>query len=449
MGTRRIDQTLEIIRTALETDRVEDALQAMYQLKPADQAETFSHLDETDQATLLAKLNLATTADLLEKLKDEIAADVADHLPTELLADILDEMEPDEAADILGDLSPEKAAKALAKMEVADEVIPLLAHGDETAGGLMTTSFIALRPSSTATAAIEVLRNVKPNIQIPYYLYVEDDLGRLIGVVGLRQLVIADPNDLIDAIMDRNVIFTTTEMDQEDVARMIARYDLAALPVVDDDGILLGVVTHDDVVDVISEEATEDIYRLANVGDTDLTILSPVSMAVKQRLPWLYLSALTALFAAWVISHFEAIIAQVALLAVFQSVVAGMGGNAATQSLAMVVRAIALGDIAPGSGFRIVLKEAVTGLLQGIFVGTVVGLGVYLWKGNAMLGVILGMALVGNMLVAVIVGTAIPLLLKAVRLDPALASSVLVTAVTDSLGFFLFLGLATIFLPYL
>lgn len=449
MGTRRIDQTLEIIRTALETDRVEDALQAMYQLKPADQAETFSHLDETDQATLLAKLNLATTADLLEKLKDEIAADVADHLPTELLADILDEMEPDEAADILGDLSPEKAAKALAKMEVADEVIPLLAHGDETAGGLMTTSFIALRPSSTATAAIEVLRNVKPNIQIPYYLYVEDDLGRLIGVVGLRQLVIADPNDLIDAIMDRNVIFTTTETDQEDVARMIARYDLAALPVVDDDGILLGVVTHDDVVDVISEEATEDIYRLANVGDTDLTILSPVSMAVKQRLPWLYLSALTALFAAWVISHFEAIIAQVALLAVFQSVVAGMGGNAATQSLAMVVRAIALGDIAPGSGFRIVLKEAVTGLLQGIFVGTVVGLGVYLWKGNAMLGVILGMALVGNMLVAVIVGTAIPLLLKAVRLDPALASSVLVTAVTDSLGFFLFLGLATIFLPYL
>jgi magnesium transporter len=221
------------------------------------------------------------------------------------------------------------------------------------------------------------------------------------------------------------------------------------MPVIDEAGVLQGVITHDDLVDVLEDEATEDIYRLANVPDPDLTIDSPVRTSVRRRLPWLYLNTLTALFAAWVISNFEGLFQQVAVLAVFQSVVAGMGGNAATQSLAIIVRAIALGEVSSREAWRPVLNQVASGIIQGVAVGVVVGLGVYAWKGNAFLGLIMGLALIGNIIVAAIVGTLTPLGLKALNLDPALASSVLVTAVTDSVGFALFLGLATIFLPQL
>jgi magnesium transporter len=413
-------------------------------LRPADRAEAFSDLDDHDQAVILPQLGISDTADLLEELEGEEAIDVAETLPTDLLADVLDEMEPDEAADILGDLPPDRAASALAEMEDRQEVLPLLSHPDKTAGGLMTTSFIALRGRTTAAEAIEFLREMEPESETPYYLYVVDAQGRLTGVVGLRDLIVADPATPLSQIMDEDILFVSSDADQEDVARTFARYDLAAVPVVGPDRRLEGVITYDDIVDVLEEEATEDVYRLANVADSDLSIHSPIRMAVRRRLPWLYLNTLTALFASWVISHFESLIAQVAVLAVFQSVVAGMGGNVATQSLAITVRALALGDIELRAAWRTLLKEAVTGLLHGAAVGVVVGFGVYLWRGSATLGLILGLALLGNMLVAEFVGTLVPLVLKGLSMDPALASSVLVTAVTDSVGFALFLGLASL-----
>ncbi len=358
-------------------------------------------------------------------------------------------MEPDEAADILGDIPPARAAMALAEMEDAEEVIPLLGHPDETAGGLMTTSFIALRRRTTGAQAIQFLREIGPDVEKPYYLNVVDRDGRLIGIVGLRDLVVADPDTPVENFMDHEVIHVAAGMDQEDVARLMARYDLAAVPVVDNNQVLLGVITYDDLVEVLEEEATEDLYRLANVSDRELSLDTPISLTIRRRLPWLYVSALTALFASWVISQFEAIIAQVALLAAFQSVVAGLGGNTGTQSLAIIVRAIALGEVELRRSWHIILKEAATGLLQGAAVGVAAGLSVYLWTDNAFLGLVLGFALVGNMLVAGIFGTLIPLALKAANLDPALASSVLVTTVTDSVGFALFLGLAALFLPRL
>jgi magnesium transporter len=229
----------------------------------------------------------------------------------------------------------------------------------------------------------------------------------------------------------------------------MVRYDLTAVPVVDDQDVLWGVITYDDLVDVLEDEATEDLYRLANVSDPDLSFDSPVGISVRRRIPWLYISGVTALFASWVISQFQAVIAQVAILAAFQSVVAGLGGNTATQTLAIIVRAIALGEIELKDAWRTLFKEASVGLLQGIFVGTAAGLGVYLWTNNTFLGLVLGLALVGNMLIATTVGTLVPLILKAANLDPALASSVLVTSVTDSVGFALFLGLASIFLTQL
>jgi magnesium transporter len=271
----------------------------------------------------------------------------------------------------------------------------------------------------------------------------------LVGIVGLRDLVIAAPESTLETIMDRDVIFVHTHEDQEEVALRMARYDLAAVPVVDDQGTVVGIITHDDVMDVLEQEATEDIYRLANVPDHDLSIHSPIKLAIRKRIPWLYLSAITALFAAWVVSRFESLIAEVAILAVFLSVVAGLGGNTATQSLAIIVRALALGEIDLRQAWRTVVKEGLTGLIAGVLVGSAVGLAVWLWQGNLVLGAVLGIALIGNMLIAGFVGALVPISLKALKLDPALASSVLVTTVTDSVGFALFLGLSALALSNL
>ncbi len=444
-----IDATLEAIRTALEANRVEEAIAALTHLHPVDRADAFADLDDQDQAAILPKLDINDTADLLEELDDEEAADVAETLSTPFLADILDAMEPDEAADVLGDLPPRLAADALAEMEESANVIPLLVFPDETAGGLMTTHLLTLAPEITTAEAIEYLRQTTLGSDTPYYLYVVEKNFKLLGVVGLRDLVIADPKRRIREIMDPDVISAKTDLDQEDVARLMIRYDLAAMPVVDDAGSLRGVITYDDLVDVIEDEATEDIYRLANVPDSDLSFDSPIGLSVRRRLPWLLLSGITALFASWVISQFESLIAQVALLAAFLSVVAGLGGNTATQTLAIIVRAIALDEIEPRDAWRTLTKEAVVGLFQGLFIGAAAAVGVYLWTGNEVLGLVLGLALVGNMILATVIGTLVPLILRRLGADPALASTVLVTAVTDSVGFALFLGLASVFINYI
>lgn len=449
MDEKKIDHIIEEIRIALQSGNLKEAINALVRLHPADRAEAFSDLDNKDQAALLPGMDIPVAADLLEELEDEQAADVAISLPTELLADVLDEMEPDEAADVLGDIPPARAAEALAEMEDAKEVIPLLSYPDETAGGLMTTSYVAIQPSFSAAQAIGILRQIGTAVETPYYLYVVDDVNYLIGIVGMRKLIIAQPEDLVQSFMDTDVIAANAIEDQEMVARLMSRYDLTVMPVIDDNGYLQGVITHDDLVDVIEEEATEDIYRLANISDSDLSIHSPVGISVRRRLPWLFLNSITALFAAWVISNFENLFQQVALLAVFQSVVAGIGGNAATQSLAMIVRAYALGEISGRVTLKPLYRQVAIGIIQGLAVGLVVGFGVYLWKGNVYLGLIISLALAANILIAAVVGTLIPLGLRALNQDPALASSVLVTAITDSVGFAIFLGLATLFLSRL
>ena len=441
--------TAEQIERAIEADRVDEAVEIFLDMFIPDQAEVFNYLDEEAQSVLLSNLDVPSTADLFDELEDEETLEAADSLPLERLADILDEMEPDEAADLLGDLPPEVASMALAEMEDPEDVLPLLGFEDETAGGRMTTSFIALRRHTTAEQAIKFLREVGPEADVPYYLFVVDREKRLSGVVGLRDLVVAEAGTLMENIMEADVHFVSAEADQEEAARTMARYDLAALPVVNDQRKLVGVITGDDLVDVLDEEATEDIYRLSNVADTDIEPESAVWTQIRGRLPWLYLSMVTALFAAWVISRFEHVIAEVAVLAVFQSVVAGLGGNAVTQNMAITVRSLALGKIAPGRAYAIIGRQAIIGLSMGIAIGVVAGLGAYLWRGNIYLGVVLALALIGNLVVAGLAGTIIPLGLKAIGQDPALASAVLVTTATDSMGFLLFLGLAAKFLQFI
>ena len=445
-----IEATLFSLRMALESEDIDRARHLVNNLHPADLAEAIGDLPLQDQTEMLPTLSLDDAADVLEHLDEDEAAEIAAQLPLQTLASVLDEMEPDEAADILLDLDKTHAAAALRQMTSVDTVRPLLQHEDDTAGGRMTTRMPVLRPRMTASQAITYLRDLKPDPEHHYYLYVVDVHGQLIGVVGLRKLITARASASIESIMDTQVISASVSADQEACAQLMSRYELMTLPIVGDGNRLAGVITYDDLVEVIEDEATEDIYALASLAaDSDLDVFSPVRMMVSRRLPWLYLNLGMAFLAAFVISRFEAIIAKIAVLAVFQSVVAGLGGNAGTQALALMVRGLALGQVEFRHMWRALGRELLIGLLHGIAIGAAVAGVVYIWRGNPILGLIIGMATCGNMLVAVLMGTLVPLTLKALHLDPALASSVLVTGTTDAVGFALFLGLATLYLPYL
>jgi magnesium transporter len=446
-STKKINKITEKIRAALEISQISKATSRFLELHPADQASVFNLLDDAEQLRLLQHLDIPSTADLFDELEDEETLEAAENLSLERLADVLDEMDPDEAADLLGDLPPRQAEEALAQMDEPEDVIPLLGYPDETAGGRMTTAFIGLRPQTTAETAIQFLRDVSLENDVPYYLFVVDRNKCLVGVTGLRELVISDPKTMMEKIMDPDVISISADADQEEAALLMTHYDLTALPVINEVNQLVGVITHDDILDVLEDEATEDIYRLASVSDTDLEPSSTVREQMRGRLPWLLLNSLTSLAAAWVISNFGDLFIQVAVLAFFQSVVAGLGGSAASQDVVMIVRALALDKINISQAWSILFRQIWIGFLQGAILGIMVGIGVGLWQNNPFLGLVLGLALVGNLIVAATVGTLIPLLLKYFNQDPALASSVLVTAATDAIGFLIYLSLASIFLP--
>jgi magnesium transporter len=440
------ENIVDNIQEALDEERFEDATSTLIDLHPADQAEIFNTLEDEQQAKLLQYLDIPSTADLFDELDDDETLEAAEALSMERLADVLDEMDPDEAADLLGDLPPERAEEALAQMDGPEDVIPLLGYPDETAGGRATTAYIGLRPHTTAQQAIQFMRNVSIETDIPYYLFVLDRHKRLVGVTGLRELVIADPHATMDQIMDTEVISIPAEADQEEAARVMQRYDLSALPVVDQNQHLLGVISHDDILDVIEDEATEDIYRLANVSDAELDPDSSISQQIRGRLPWLLVNSVASLFAAWVISNFNDLLSKVALLAFFQSVVAGLGGSSGSQDTVMIVRSLALGKIEKNEAWKVILRQIWVGVLQGCALGLFVGIGVGIWQENPYLGLVLGLALIGNMIVAATVGTLVPLTLYYLKKDPALASSVLVTATTDALGFLIYLSLASVFI---
>ncbi len=440
-----IDAILAEVRAALAEGSWDRAVALVEALRPPDQADLFGELPAAEQDELLPRLDIEDSADILEELEEEEAAEVAVRLEAEELARILDEMEPDEAADLLGDIPPERAAEALAAMEGAEDVRPLLAHADESAGGLMTSAKVMLHKEMTAEGAIAYLRAVAPETEDIYYLFVVDEDVRVVGVVSLRQLVVVPPWARVEEIMDPGVIHVQADADQEEAARLMARYDLLALPVVDDTGQLLGLITHDDLVEVLEEEATEDIYRLGGVPEEQPPD-APLSSALRSRLPWLVVNLGTAMASAAVLSLFESTIARVAALAAFFPVVAGVSGSAGTQTLTIIVRGLALGELEPSDGFRALGREVLVGLVNGLAVGGLVALIALVWKGTPMLGLVVGLATLLNMIGAGIAGVLMPLGMQVLKVDPALASPILVTTISDTLGYLVYLGLATLVL---
>ena len=443
-----VDVILEQVREALAEGNWNQAAALVEALRPPDQADLFGELPPTEQDQLLPRLDLEDSADILEELEEEEAAEIAARLKVGELARILDEMEPDEAADLLGDITPERAAEVLTVMEEPGEVRPLLIHADESAGGLMTSTRVMLHKEMTAEGAIAYLRAVAPETENVYYLFVVDEEVRVVGVVSLRQLVVVPPWTHVEEIMDPDVITVRADTDQEKAARLMARYDLLALPVVDDTGRLLGLITHDDLVEVLEDEATEDIYRLGGVLEEHPSDIS-VPAALRTRLPWLVLNLGTALASATILSLFENTIASVAILAAFFPFVAGVSGSAGTQTLTVTVRGLALGELSPRDGLRTLGREALIGLSNGIAIGGLIAFVALIWKGTPMLGVVVGLATLLNMIGAGIAGALVPVTMQVLRFDPALASPILVTTITDTCGYFIYLSLATMVLPRL
>jgi magnesium transporter len=312
----------------------------------------------------------------------------------------------------------------------------------------MTTRFVALDVHMTAQESIDRIRAMGDHAEAVLYLYVVDEKGGLTGIVPIRRLVAAPPDRPVGELMIRDPVRCRADADQEEAARAVARYNLLAIPVVDDENRLLGVITVDDVIEVINEEATEDMYYMAGLHEEDRVFTTPFQ-SVRRRLPWMLLNLAAAFVAAWVVGRFEETLRQIVALAFFMPVVAGMGGNSGIQSLTVITRGIALGEIEFSSGLRLIGKEFVVALGIGAVAGGVAAGAATLWQGSPLLGGVLFVAMVVTIAIAGMLGAAVPLLLKALRQDPALGSGVIVTTLTDVTGFVTFLGIGTLLLDRL
>ncbi len=422
-------------------------VQELLKRHPAEVADILRVLREDEAVELLRLLyKRRAAAASLEQMDPDEAAELLAELNRDEAVQILSRMEPDDAVDLLEELPPEMVEDILRRLEAekAKTFRELLRYPPDTAGGLMSPEYVALPADLSVQEAIESLRRIAQEMETVYYAYVVDGEGKLLGVLSLRDLVFARPETPIREIMRTDVVTLRPEMSAEEVARVFDKYGYLALPVVDEAGKILGIVTLDDVLDAVRMEDTEDMYKMANVPREE-RVDTPWYESVKLRLPWLYFNLLTAFVAASVPAAFESLIAKIATLAVFMPIIAGQGGNAGMQTVTIVTRGIALGEVPKGTGWKILLKEFWLGVLNGLAVAVVVGGVAFVWKHNPYLGLVVFLAMMGNMVIAGVTGAVIPLGLRAVGLDPALASSIFLTTFTDTLGFFLLLGLGYIF----
>ncbi|GIW13649.1 MAG: magnesium transporter MgtE [Tepidiforma sp.] len=417
-------------------------------LHPADLAELVLELPEEERVALLDHLPTDVVAELFEYVEDDDLRELIRGVGVQDLPAVLEELEDDVAADVLQQLEPEEQAEALAQMDRGEEVAELLQYGDESAGGIMSRGFVALNENITVQQAIDYLRVLRPPSDRAYYLYVVDDDRVLQGVVSIRDLIVSSPRTQLKEITQRDVHAVTTDADQEEAARVLQKYNLLAVPVVDAEGRLEGVMTADDLIDVLQEEATEDMYRMVGLDEAE-TVLSPVWRSVRRRVPWLLVNLATAFLAALVVRPFEDTIARAAALAVFMPVIAGHAGNTGTQAVTLVVRGMALGDVKVSDWLLVLRKELAFGLIHGLLAGALTALMALMLSLNPWLGAVVFAALMANVMIGGIMGAIIPLVIKRLGGDPAVASSIWLTTFTDVMGFLMLLGLGTILIEKL
>jgi magnesium transporter len=457
MQSQKFSLMLDSVRRLMRGGATARALNVLRKGRPADVAQVLHALSDLDRKavfTALAQSETKLAAASLSELSLEEGVALLKTLAPAQIAHVLQELPSDDAAVFVAELPEELREQLLdlMKVETSTDVQELLSFAEGTAGRIMTPAVFALSEELTVSESISNIQNASRDVELVYYLYVVDDRNHLVGVSSLRQLLLVPPTTPLKKIMSTDVISVRTDTDQEEVARVVERYNLLGVPVVDEEHKLVGIVTVDDVLDVIREEATEDIYALSGVSSEEGVMGKPLR-SVRLRLPWLLVNLATAILAASVVHSFEATIEKVVVLAALQSIVAGMGGNAATQTLVVIVRGLALGEVTMENSRRVLIKEVLVGLANGLVNGLVAAIIVLVWFGFTakmfIIGGIIAAALIINLVIAAIAGTVIPLVLKKLKADPALASTVFVTTCTDVGGFLSFLGLATLFVKYL
>jgi magnesium transporter len=427
----RRDATTRLRKIARKTHAA-DLSSVFHSLSIPNQRRLFDLIDEIEiKGEIFSNVDKDTFLNLIEEMTlDE-------------MVEILDLMPKDDVADLLGHLPVEKsdAVLEMMKKEGSEEVEGLLHYGDDTAGGIMVPDFIALREDTTAREAIESLQEEHLDVEMPFYLYVVDSNGKLIGVSSLRQLVVVPPNTPLKDFMTTDVFAVKTGMDQEEVAKIVARYDILAVPVVDDTNQLMGIVTVDDVIDIIREEATEDILKMVGAGEEFVETKS-IFKNIKMRMPWLFASCIGGIVASFIIGYFQSSLSRLAYLAAFIPVIMGMGGNIGVQSATITVRGLATGRLAIRDIWSVVFKQLVVGMILGLFYGLVVGTVAQLKYTRGLFAISVALAVFASMTLAALAGSLVPMTLAKINVDPAIASGPFVTTAIDiiSVTFYFFIA---------
>ncbi|HET7658351.1 MAG TPA: magnesium transporter [Bacillales bacterium] len=448
-GNENNEMFYEKLKEAVDRDDITTFRDGLNELHPYDQAQFFFSQDEETRMKMYRYLSPAEMADLFENVEDEEREAFISEMDPSYAADMLGEMYADDAVDVLNELEAEQVASYLTLMEdeSSKEIRELLHYEEETAGSIMTTEFVAIREYETVGQAMSILKKEAPEAETIYYVFVVDEEKRLTGVISLRDLIIADDDTLIKEILNERVVSISVGADQEEAAKIMRDYDFLALPVVDFQNHLLGIITVDDIVDVIDEEASEDYSKFAAMSDVEVN-QNPFA-AAKKRLPWLIILLFLGMVTATLIGHFQSTLNQVAILAAFIPVISGTSGNSGTQALAVVVRGIATGDFDSLSRFKLFIQEMGTGLIIGAACGLTLSLIVYFLKGELYLGMIVGFSLMCSLFVATLAGAFVPLIMHKLKVDPAVASGPFISTISDLISMMIYFSIATAFMNYL
>ena len=444
------NQILLLIIRYLKEQKSVELQNLINELQPYDFAKLYKDLPEKHHAKFLLLLTPKQIANLIQQLDKEMQIDILHKLGLEKSSKVMDIMENDDLADLLSYLSLEEIEEFLQLMrkEESQSVQSLLSYPSDTAGGIMTNRFVWIRSYYTVSEAVEKLKSFAEYAENLYYLYVIDEDKKLVGVVSFRDLLLADANDKISNIMYDRVIAVPVDMDQEDVARIIERYDFIAVPVINDQKHILGIVTVDDVLDVLIQEANEDIEKISASGKS-IDFSTDAFTASVRRLPWLILLLFIGIISGSIISSFETALQKAVSLAFFIPMIAGMTGNTGTQSLAVVVRGLVSNDIDRRTLYRLIFRELGVGLIIGTICGLLISVIAYVWQENLVLGLVVGSSLFITLIIGTMAGTIIPLILYRFKIDPAVASGPLITTLNDIFSLTVYFGLASLFISKL
>lgn len=441
--------SLYIIKTLKENKKTEFE-NILDELQPYDVAKIYEDLPEKHKARFLLFLKFDVLADLMEELDKEEQLGLLNILGIEKSSKVLDLMDNDDLALLLHELSPEKKDSLLSgmKAEESNAVQDIMNYPPETAGRIMTNRFIWIRSYFTVREAVDKFKVFAEFAESINYLYVIDEDRKLVGVVSYRDLLLAEPDEKISTIMYERIISVTVTTDQEVVAQIVERYDFLAIPVVDENNILVGIVTVDDIIDIVIKEANEDIEKLSATGKS-IDFETKTLVAAARRLPWLILLLFIGVISGRIISSFEDTLQQVVALAFFMPMIAGMTGNTGTQSLAVVVRGLISYDIDKGVITRLITRELGVGITIGLICSVLIAVIAFIWQGSLILGAVVGSSLFFTLIIGTLAGTIIPLILFRLNIDPAVASGPLITTLNDIFSLLTYFGIATMFLNYL